>query len=320
MRGVVGADAGDDAGAVTDRLDDGRAAGRPARRRSWWATLPSYRRSPARRGRSSSTRWVASAAAASVSSRPAASNGVTIALRTCPNGAVGTGLMAEGYRSGRRALLRTPRIRGVRRPSAPGPQERSEPRCYPLGGPGSNGASRDYRMGRPRGVTRVSALFSSAGRRRPRRASVDVARGTSPSAAREGSRVARSTVPSRPRGSSVSPSGSASTQVSSQRVGDRERLRVDLGTALDEHLAVEVRGQGERSVRDAAGRDADRAAGSPSGGHGCCRVTTTVVRPGSGRPIDSYVRRPMTSTWPIVVCGTAAGPRGGATACRRHGR
>ena len=30
------------------------------------------------------------------------------------------------------------------------------------------------------------------------------------------------------------------------------------------------------------------------------RVTTTVVRPGNGRPIDSYVRRPITSTWPMV--------------------
>ena len=31
-----------------------------------------------------------------------------------------------------------------------------------------------------------------------------------------------------------------------------------------------------------------------------CRVTTTVVRPGSGRPTASYVRRPMTRTWPSV--------------------
>ena len=31
------------------------------------------------------------------------------------------------------------------------------------------------------------------------------------------------------------------------------------------------------------------------------RVSTTVSRPGNGRPIDSNVLRPIASTWPIVV-------------------
>ena len=32
------------------------------------------------------------------------------------------------------------------------------------------------------------------------------------------------------------------------------------------------------------------------------RETTTVRRPGSARPIDSHVRRPMIIVWPIVSC------------------
>ena len=31
------------------------------------------------------------------------------------------------------------------------------------------------------------------------------------------------------------------------------------------------------------------------------RVTTMLVRPGSGRPMDSKVRRPMTTAWPVVT-------------------
>ena len=76
------------------------------------------------------------------------------------------------------------------------------------------------------------------------------------------------------------------------RVG--QGLGVDLCAADDEHLVGrtgERHGLGERVRR----LDAGVAATSGS------RVTTMVRRPGSTRPIDSNVLRPMTSAWPIVV-------------------
>ena len=62
---------------------------------------------------------------------------------------------------------------------------------------------------------------------------------------------------------------------------------------------------------------ASRSAGrSPRARNAGSRVTTMVVRPGSGRPIETYVIRPMISRWPMVSGLNRASPPGSATGCR----
>ncbi len=63
-------------------------------------------------------------------------------------------------------------------------------------------------------------------------------------------------------------------------VGQWQRLGVDLGAADDDDLAGQHRGLGERV-------DERCATSTPSADQVGSRVSTMVVRPGSGRPIDS---------------------------------
>jgi hypothetical protein len=70
-----------------------------------------------------------------------------------------------------------------------------------------------------------------------------------------------------------------------QPVGERQGLAVDLRPAGDEGLVV-ARAPGELERRLERGGETD-----PLGE--LSRETTTVMRPGSGLPIDSQVRRPM---------------------------
>ena len=77
-----------------------------------------------------------------------------------------------------------------------------------------------------------------------------------------------------------------------EAVGLGQRLREDRAAADDEDL---VGGAGERQGIRERGAASTPRPGSP--GRGSRRWC---VRPGSGRPIDSYVLRPMISAWPIV--------------------
>ena len=94
VAGVVGADAGDDVGAVADRLQHGSTS-------SAFSASLVVGDSPVvpltiRPSLPASTRWVASRWAPSRSSAPSAVNGVTMAVRTRPKGVCGVEVGAMG--------------------------------------------------------------------------------------------------------------------------------------------------------------------------------------------------------------------------------
>ena len=79
---------------------------------------------------------------------------------------------------------------------------------------------------------------------------------------------------------------------------------------FERFLAPERGGAGHRhrhrvrpgcSAARARASSRECATSTPSADQSGLRVTTIVVRPGSGRPIESYVARPITSTPPMVV-------------------
>ena len=97
VRGVVGADAGDDAGPVADRLEHGPEQLGPSRRRVVVGDSPVVPLTT-RPSLPWSTRWVARRCAASRSSAPSSSNGVTIAVSTRPNASAASAWSGMGTR------------------------------------------------------------------------------------------------------------------------------------------------------------------------------------------------------------------------------
>jgi hypothetical protein len=64
----------------------------------------------------------------------------------------------------------------------------------------------------------------------------------------------------------------------------------------------------------ASASSSEEATSTPSAVQVGERVSTIVVRPGSGRPMESYVARPITSVWPRVTrlkCAKSSGIRHG---------
>ena len=105
---------------------------------------------------------------------------------------------------------------------------------------------------------------------------------------------------------------SPATRRADRREGDvAGRLGVDLGDLQPRSAGptrpvdLSAAGHEDRSAPALSGlpprpRRGSARASTPSPRHIRSRVTTIVVRPGSGRPIESYVFRPMISTWPMV--------------------